>query len=269
MDRTRAERLVSEALRAPSGASWRSMRATLVRRTLHRWAEQPILFLAIGKTGSNSVGELLARLDPATADRLGVRRAPLKLHHIESRVPDLGTWLRGAELTFVFRDPALRYASGFRSRLRQGLSPGRARLHRWSAEEAAAFHWFVTPNDLFEALGSTDERLRSAADFTMHSIGHLRQDHAWYLGDVERFRRDRARYRFFCPIDELGTHIDRFFDLAPGADRQALRDLLPHEHRDPDPTREFSDLAIANLRAHRPEEFTLHERLLDEWERLR
>lgn len=269
MQPTPTERLVGEALRRPSGAPWRSMRAAVLRRSLPHRSVQPILFLAIGKTGSNSIGELLARLDAATRARLGVRRAPLKLNHSESRVRDLGGWLRRAELTFVFRDPVVRYASGFRSRLRQGVSPQRTRIHRWSAEEAAAFHWFPTPNDLFEALGSSDERLRSAADFTMHAIGHLRQDHAWYLGGVEAFRRDRGRYRFFCPIDALGSHVDRFFDLGPSADRQGLRALLTHEHQDPDPARSFSDRAIANLRAARPEEFALHELLLDEWERLR
>ena len=261
-----ADRLVAELRRPPEG---RRTRQRVARRVLRRLPAQPIVFVHIGKTGGTSLQRLLDGLDPAERERLGIRRAPIKLFHQE--VPDLlrDPGLARAERTFVFREPAARYASGFLERLHQGRPTTWPPRRLWSSGEAAAFHWFATPNACFEALSSDDERLRSAALFAMEAIYQVRRDHVSYLGDAATFRRERARYRFFCPVEELAAHVERFFDLAPGADAAALRDRLPRARTRDGAPPALSDLALANLHAHRPEEFELHELLLAEWEQLR
>jgi hypothetical protein len=264
-----ADRLVRELRKRPVTTLRRRNRQRVARRVLPLLRAQPILFVHIGKTAGTSFQRLLDGLDAESARRLGVRRAPVKLFHLE--VPDLlaDPGLARAELTFVFREPVARYASGFLERLHQGRPTTWPPRRLWSPGEAAAFQWFATPNDLFEALSSSDERVLSAALFAMDAIYQVRRDHVSYLGDAATFRRERGRYRFFCPIDALSTHVDRFFDLEPDADPQALRDLLPHARAGTGPAPELSELAVTNLRALRPQEFELHELLVEEWERLR
>ncbi|MEY3019354.1 MAG: hypothetical protein RLZZ272_338 [Actinomycetota bacterium] len=267
-----ADRLTAELRRAPGG--WRRRtRQRIARRVLVRLNDQPILHIHIGKTAGTALQHLLHHLsddtDPAVLERLRIRRAPIKLHHYE--VPELlrDPGFARAERTFVFRDPAERYASGFLERLRQGRPTARPGVQVWSDGEAAAFGWFSTPNACFEGLSSDDEGVRSAALFAMRAIYHLRRDHVHYLGDAATFQRERARYRFFCPMEEFPGHIERFFDLGPGADVQALRDLVPTVRVSTGAPAGLSELARANLRAYRPEEFELHELLLEEWEGLR
>ena len=83
----------------------------------------------------------------------------------------------GRKIAFTFRDPADRFCSAFDSRLRNGR-PTYSSI--WSSEEAITFGVFRTATKLAEALDSSDDYLRSAAEFGMQSISHLRRGYSYH-----------------------------------------------------------------------------------------
>ena len=226
---------------------------------------RPLVLLHIGKTGGMSVKRLLADLDPSMQQRLGVARTPRPLGHGESRLEDWAVRHRHRRFAFVFREPAVRYASGFASRMRQGRPLKEAGSVRWTGGEAAAFAFFASANDCFEALDARDERLRSAALFAVQAITHVVQDHEFYLGRPEDWPARSPRAYFFCPLDDLAVQVHRFVVPGEDFDAEGVRSLLPHLHRDPGGGSDLSDRAIRNLRHLRPSEFELHARLLDDY----
>ena len=243
------------------------MSAALESRAVLAVAPGPFI-LHIGKTGGSSVKRLVRGLDDETRASLGVGRLPRTLSHSLSRLDTWPRHRRGARFSFVFRDPAARYASGFDSRLRQGRPAMRAGARPWSTAEAAAFSWFATANDCFEALGSKDERVRSAAHFACSAISHVRNDHVHYLGDRQAWRRRAGRAYFFCPFDRLTEQIHRFFPASDRIDRAGLQARLGTRHVAPSTgagSTSLSETATRNLRDVRPEEFALYETLAVEF----
>ena len=236
---------------------------TLRERTLG--VVRPLVLLHIGKTGGMSLKQLISQLDPPEQRRLDIARIPTPLGHGASRLQDWSAGERRRRFAFVFREPAARYASGFASRLRQGRPLKAPGAVRWTGGEAAAFAFFASANDCFEALDARDERLRSAALFAMEVVTHVVQDHVFYLGGPEDWRGRSQRAYFFCPLDELHAQAHRFFIPGEHFDAAGVRKLLPVLHATPAATEELSERAVRNLRAVRPAEFELYARLLDDY----
>lgn len=156
--------------------------------------------LHIGKTGGSNLKSILrhnAERLPGTLEVCG-HAATLKNTRAEF----------GADrrLAFVVREPTARFVSAFNSRMRQGRPTYNG---LWRPEEAAAFLWFETPNDLAEGLGSTSERVKSAALFAMESITHLKKNYQHYLGGLTALKREDARIEMCIDLADLDANMDR------------------------------------------------------------
>jgi len=223
------------------------------------------LFLHIPKTGGTAVKGALRSVSPEQAATLGIRSIPLLLGHRASYTAFRDPNLDGCAFSFVFRDPTQRYVSGFYEALRQGRPHKAVSQKPWNAGYLAAFVWFKDANDLFEALGSHSERTVSAAVSALHHILDLRWDHVWMLGTAEEFGRRKNNIRHYCPIEQLGTDFPLLLDLGDSADLPGIRALLNQARVAPAPPPPLSDIAVANLRVFRADEYRLHEYLLENY----
>ncbi|PJK28295.1 tetratricopeptide repeat protein [Minwuia thermotolerans] len=216
-------------------------------------------FLHIGKTGGNAVLEHIGPL--AAAHNVDFRRFghDVRLREALAADPEL-------KMSFVVRDPAARFVSAFWSRLRNGR-PKRNSL--WSPEEAVAFRWFATPDELACALEAEDERLKSAALFAMNAISHLRRNFAWALGSPEYLERVRHRLFFVAGLDELDQRLPEM------AGRMALpRSGLPNEPahvhvrpEGPSSADELSERGRANLRRFWVQDFEIYDYVVIQFSR--
>lgn len=206
------------------------------------------VLLHIGKTGGTSLDTLIRKLQ---AEDAGLRIFKLdhswKLRAAARKRPN-------AQIGFVVRDPASRFVSAFNSRLRSGRP---AYDYEWKTEEAIVFAFFPTANDLAEALCSDNQRLKSAAQFAMKNIAHLRQGYEHHLGGIRVLERLRDRIYCVCDLDDLNDRIYDFF--APLAlDESKVRRQFEHLHRGED-VPPLSDLALGNLRSVWATEFEIYE----------
>ncbi len=206
-----------------------------------------VCLLHIGKTGGTYLKSVLKHnqsMLPATLRLLGHGNT------LRSTRRKFGA---KRQIAFVFRDPTERFISGFDSRMRQGRPTYQS---PWSAEEAIAYLWFASPNTLAEALYSEDERLRSAAIFTMENVRHLRRGYKFYLGSVRQLRQEDSRIR--CCVDL--KDLDR---LLP----EVMRNLGVEQcEMPPNPKRHksanrisLSELAVRNLRKYWETEYQIYE----------
>lgn len=144
---------------------------------------QTIYLLHIGKTGGSALKYTLN-------DIAGSHGIVLCRHKtVLADVP------HGQRVAFSTRDPIGRFVSGFNSRLRKGMPHA---MNEWSAAERVAFERFRTPNELAEALSSTDISLRDAAEMAMRSIRHVAEPLKKWLVSPEyvRSRSDDIAFVF-------------------------------------------------------------------------
>ncbi|SFR33193.1 hypothetical protein [Litoreibacter janthinus] len=208
----------------------------------------PICMLHIGKTGGSFLRSVLKHNE---------NRWTQPLHLLGHGATLGGTAKRfGADrkLAFVVRDPLARFSSAFYSRQRQGRPTYQS---QWSAEEAAAFLWFETAEELALALASPKARERSAALFAFGAIQHLKSDLRHYLGGVESLLRERDNIAVCVDLPDLDAHLGDIlaclglpeFEMPP----------KPNTHAAPEPLPKLSAQAEAALRTHWAEEFELYD----------
>ena len=176
-------------------------------------SDTSLCLLHIGKTGGTFLKSVLKHNSTKLPKSLKV------LSHFDtvfSTRKELGP---KRQLAFIFREPTARFRSGFMSRLRQGR-PVYESL--WTNEEAIAFNWFATPNSLAEALGSEDDRLRSAALFAMQHIRHIKLGYkhfTWRGRPAAKGRRQPAHDRPARPQRSLARDHDGLgfpdFEMPP------------------------------------------------------
>ena len=90
----------------------------------------------------------------------------------------------GEFVFFFVRDPIRRFISGFYSRFREG------KLRYYSPhtpEEKKVFLKFKTPNELAEALSSSDPEIKKAAMNAMRTIRHVRTSYWDWFKDKKYF----------------------------------------------------------------------------------
>lgn len=136
----------------------------------------------------------------------------------------------GESVFFFLRDPVTRFISGFYSRLREA----RPRTYvPWSPDEALAFKYFQTPNQLALALGSRDAEIRSRAEQAMLSIGHVNTTYRkWLIG--EEYLKSRQSDIFFIGFQEtLSRDFNIFQQLLHLSERVTLPDDDIRTHRTP------------------------------------
>jgi len=106
--------------------------------------EEKYDFLHIGKTGGNFFRNIVRKIDKK--DKKIIIRG-----HNNSILNDE---IKNRVIFFV-RNPTTRFISGFISRLRKGRPVNNS---KWSKNEEIAFNNFKTPNELAEALSSSDKK---------------------------------------------------------------------------------------------------------------
>ncbi len=206
------------------------------------------VLLHIGKTGGTSLGKLIRNLRAEDADlRISKLGHSWRLRAVARKRPNV-------QIGFVIRDPASRFVSAFNSRLRSGRP---AHEHVWKSEEAIVYAFFTTANDLAKALCSEDERLKSAAQFAMKNIAHLRRGYQYHLGGIDVLESLKDRIYCVCDLNDLSDRVYEFF--APlGFDEAKIRSQFKHVHRGNDVS-PLSDLALQNLRTIWATEFEIYE----------
>ena len=211
-----------------------------------------ICMLHIGKTGGSYLRSILKHNEA---------RWTLPLHLLGHGATLKGTAKRfGADrqLAFVVRDPLVRFSSAFYSRQRQGRPTYQS---QWSAEEAAAFLWFETAEELALALASKNEREKSAALFAFNAIQHLKGDLRHYLGGVETLLAARDNIAVCVDLPDLDAHLPKIMACLGVPDY--VMPPNPETHNSPNQIPNLSPRAEAALRAHWAEEFELYETACD------
>lgn len=223
----------------------------------------PILsfgFLHVGKTGGNTVQEYIEPLAAAHGVEFRSFGHDVRLRDALATDPEM-------KLSLVVRDPAERFVSAFWSRLRNGR-PKRNSL--WSPEEAVAFQWFATPDELARALEAEDERLTSAAFFAMNAISHLRRNFAWALGSPEYLEQVRDRLFFVAVLDDLDQRLPEMAGRM-NLPRSALPASPRHVHVRPEgrsSADELSEPGLASLRRFWAADFAIYDYVVIQFSRL-
>jgi hypothetical protein len=212
----------------------------------------PICLLHIGKTGGSFLRSIIrhnagrGRTDLRLLPHQGNATSSAKRHGADRR------------LAFVIRDPETRFVSGFLSRMRQGRPTYE---FNWSAEEAAAFMWFATPDQLAVALGSDDARMQSAARFAMRSIEHLNFDYSYYFRSAEALAEERDRIAMCIDLPRLSARLDEVMERL-GFDSYEMPPE-PRHHANPAPLPALSEAGRTALRAYWAEDWAIYEAALE------
>ncbi len=209
-------------------------------------------FLHIGKTAGSSVKTLLDEVSETS-------EVPIEVFGHHKRLPGILASDESLRVGFLVRDPLERFVSGFNARLRAGRP---TYDYPWSLEEAVAFRWFSTPNELGEALFGDDERLFSAACFAMGAIPHLRRNYAFHLKSVAYLRSKWERIYFVGNVTDLAWNIADL--LAPlGIPAEEARSRLRHLNVAPEEDDVvLSEKAAAGVRRFWARDFEIYEFLM-------
>jgi len=153
-------------------------------------------FLHIGKTGGTS-------LKTALRPYVSFGHYNISLHKHGFRLRQLPP---GELAVFFLRNPVTRFVSGFNSRLRRGMP---RYFVPWTVREKTAFKQFSTANQLALALSATNDDERTAAEYAMHSIAHVKDVYArWF--DSEDYFLSRLSDTFFIGFQEsLSTDFEK------------------------------------------------------------
>lgn len=211
-------------------------------------------FIHIGKTGGNSLKDLLLPYQDAEL---------VEKIHLPHRITLKEALAIQKDITvcFALREPSERFVSAFWSR----LSNGRPRNNSlWSTEEAAAFQWFQTPNELAEALYCKDARLYSASRFAFSAISHLKYNYAHCFGSVANFDKLKDRIFMAWDLSEFNQRRAEFLEHL-GLPLANLSSTPIHSHMrssGPSSVDELSHLAVRNLREFWRQDFALYDHII-------
>lgn len=204
-----------------------------------------LFYVHIGKTGGTVIKREIRRLakvkkakEPQVIDDKIVLLNHMSLDEAVSKFG------HPSGIAFSYRNPTDRFVSGFYCRQRMGWPDHRA---LWDAREAAAFAHFDTANNLAEALFSDDLKVRSAAQYSMMAIRHLRRGYTFHFGAATSFFPDYSHLIKACINTScLTTEGSHFLERLgfPGADFSS-KDASSRQK--PEFPRELSEKARANL----------------------
>jgi hypothetical protein len=182
-----------------------------------------IYFIHIGKTGGSAIKYSLREKSSFTRSLVkSDKKLFLMGYGHNFRFNDLDD---NEFCFFVVRDPISRFISGFYSRLREGKPKN---FNPWKPGELKAFKIFKTPNQLAEALSSSDLNMKRKAEEAMQAIGHVNSSYwDWFIspeyiiknkfkiiailtqedlsGDFEKFTAEQ-NLNIKLPKDEIKSH---------------------------------------------------------------
>ena len=196
---------------------------------------QIIHFLHIGKTGGSV-------LKHALKDASLNSRCYLLFHGHSVKLEDIP---RGEKIIFGVRDPVARFVSAFYSRKRQG----RPRYHTpWNDDEKKAFFLFKTPNELANALSSSDFNLKDAAMRAMCGIAQIRNFY-WFWFRNEQYFLTRISDVFYTYQQEfLNNDFEALKEVLGLPEDVALSTDEKIKHANPTGIdRRLDEMAINNL----------------------
>lgn len=206
----------------------------------------PICLLHIGKTGGSYLRGVLKEA-PNLPPNLKV------LKHSDTLETTKRKFGEDRRLAFVIREPAERFVSAFNSRLRQG----RPRYNSlWSAAEASAFQWFESANSLAEALGSPDERTRSAAYFAMEHIQHLKLNYRHYLSSIEALQSSVDQVALCIDLDDLDPKLPEVLRALGINEAPVTRGIDRHASQSGDEV--LSEAGSKHLKEYWRDEFEIY-----------
>ncbi len=204
--------------------------------------------LHVGKTGGSYLRSVLRH------NRKNWSRPLQLLRHSATMMNTLDSFGDTRQIAFTFRDPTARFVSAFYSRQRQGRPTYQ---FQWSAEEAAAYLWFETAEELALALNSPQQRRRSAALFAFDAIEHLRTNMTTCFESARALQLSHRSIVACVDLPDLTQHLPdvlsrlglETFDMPP----------KPKFHAAPEPLPPLSPEAEAALHDHWAQEYEIYE----------
>lgn len=195
--------------------------------------KQIVHFLHIGKTAGTSIKSAFNYHYLTVTDT-----CVFVLHNHGTYLTDIP---KDEKVFFVVRDPLTRFVSGFYSRLREGMP----RIYNpWKPEEKIAFELFKTPNELGEALSSSDKSIKESAKKALQNIGHVRSSY-WRWVKSPEYLHQHLECIFW-----IGCQENLSNDFEKLKKKGALNIDLPKEKAHASPSHfdsTLSDLARQNL----------------------
>jgi len=212
--------------------------------------KQTVHFLHIGKTGGTALKEALAKV-PGKKYRIITHRHATTLRDVP----------HGDKVIFFVRDPISRFVSGFYSRQRRGMPRYN---FPWSKEEAEAFAYFSTPNQLALALSSSDPAIKEAALEAMQAIRHVNTHYSYWLISREYLLSRRKSILFIGTQENLEEDfeiIKKILELPNNV--QLPNDPVKAHRNPPNVDRNLDPEAIANLSEWYAEDHELYKLCLE------
>ncbi|CAN7606427.1 sulfotransferase family 2 domain-containing protein [Rhizobium sp. LjRoot254] len=212
--------------------------------------ERPFGFLHIAKTGGSALKTAIKQhLDLTGEQNVANLGHGARIEEILEHQPKL-------KLCFVVRDPVDRFVSAFNSRFRGG----RYGVHKWSPREEKVFSRFIRPNDLAEALSSSDGTTRAIAEKAMQAVGHLKRDLRFHLGSIEILEAAKDQIVFIGDQRSLDDDFIRFKEIVGMRPDIELPKDQVGAHKAPDTmSKTLSALGEQNIRQHYIRDYPLLE----------
>jgi hypothetical protein len=165
------------------------------------WKNKKVVhFIHVGKTGGSFIKDIFQK------DRLTKSYAIL-LHPHQFLLKDIKP---GEKFFFFLRDPLTRYVSGFYSRKRKG----RPKYNNpWTPLEKIAFEKFNTPNELAEAISSSDDSIRKVAIQSMKSIDHVNTSFYKWFDSIKYFESRKNDVLFIGFQEDFTKDVLDLFSL--------------------------------------------------------
>lgn len=157
------------------------------------------------------------------------------------------------KLAFVIRDPAQRFVSAFNARAAQDRPYDDK---PWTPEEAIAFRWFQTAEDLAIALSSDSPVEQSAAQFSMLHIGHMNETYVSCFGNVAGLIEEVPNIAMCVELSRLDDKLPQVMARLGIKKFEMPED--PSRNEANEPAEDLSMDARAGLRCHWHEEFRLY-----------
>jgi hypothetical protein len=176
-------------------------------------------FLHIPKTGGSGLNAFGRKLVARGYQFPCIFGHTWKVEKILTHFPEM-------RLCFILRDPLSKMISGFNSRLVQGR-PTHNSL--WSPREAAAFALFPSTRHLLDAIISDDEYQKSALNYAMRAIQHLRWNYSFYFKDLPSVKACASRFELIGDIASSADFIERMTVLS-GAPAALAAELYQKRH---------------------------------------
>jgi hypothetical protein len=217
-------------------------------------------FLHIGKTGGSALRHVISR-----HRELGLGPA-IDVHGHHTRLIDLCNDASNRRVFFVVRDPVKRVVSGLQSRLRKG----KWGTNEWNAAEEEMFARFRTPNEIAEALSSTDAELRRQALLGLNGSVHSRFGLAHCLTSVPFLETVVHRIAFIGHLPTLCadfSSLRRMLGLSDDIDLPGEDHVMFHKTPDTQDCT-LSPLGERNIRLAFRHEFPIYEWCLAQRQRI-